>query len=305
MKKFFRTALLFSAVIIAQSQQLIVKTDGASTMIPSGPAGASAVIVNNSVMPDSFEAQLKVIVELSGPSRLKQRALKGLYSTAATVQTKQALLESVRSARIDKEYETVFNGFSVTVDKGDVRAIASLPGVKNVYPDLRINATPVSINTAAPSQPQSSSTTSSARGIRIGVIDTGIDYLHESLGGGYGEGFPVAGGYDFVNDDPDPMDDNGHGTHVAGIISGNSSTITGVAKDAQLFAYKVLDKNGGGYASTVLAFTISTGDPCSAPARASSSVPSGMMQCTCPAPATIISAGELQMLIVKGTFAFR
>ena len=252
MKKHFFTALFLFAVIVAPSQQLIVKTDGVSTMIPTGPSGTSAVIVNNVVMPDSSEVQLKVIVELTGPSRLKQRALKGVYSTAAKIQTKQALLESVRSARIDKEYETVFNGFSVTVDKGDVRAVASLPGVKNVYSDLRINATPVPMNTSTPAQPQSSSATSSAQGIRIGVIDTGIDYLHESLGGGYGEGFPVAGGYDFVNDDPDPMDDNGHGTHVAGIISGKSSTISGMAQDAQLFAYKVLDHNGGGYSSSVL-----------------------------------------------------
>jgi subtilisin family serine protease len=253
MKKLLITALLLFTVRVASSQQLIVKTDSVSTMIPSGPAGASAMIVNNAVIPDSSEAQLKVIVELTGPSRLKQRTLKGIYSTAASTQTKQALFASVRSARIDKEFETVFNGFSVTVDKDDIRAVASLPGVKNVYPDLRITASPVSTDNAASAKPQGTSTTSSAKGIRIGVIDTGIDYLHESLGGGYGEGFRVAGGYDFVNNDPDPMDDNGHGTHVAGIIGGNSPTISGLAKDAQLFAYKVLDKNGGGYSSTVLA----------------------------------------------------
>ncbi|MHB1050963.1 MAG: S8 family serine peptidase [Bacteroidota bacterium] len=253
MKKLFRTALFLSIVIIAPAQQLIVRTDGVSTMIPAQTGAASAVIVNNAVMADSSETQLRVIVELNSPSRLKQRRLKGMYSTAASVLTKQALVATVRSARIEKEFETVFSGFSVTVDKGDIHVISSLPGVKNIYPDLRINATPVSMNNAPADQTHTTSTAASAQGIRIGIIDTGIDYLHESLGGGYGEGFQVAGGYDFVNNDPDPMDDNGHGTHVAGIIGGNSSAISGLAKDAQLFAYKVLDKNGGGYSSTVLA----------------------------------------------------
>lgn len=65
------------------------------------------------------------------------------------------------------------------------------------------------------------------QGIRIGVIDTGIDYNHPALGGCFGEGCLVSYGYDYVGDDydgmnraiPDPdPDDNcgGHGTHVAG-----------------------------------------------------------------------------------------
>ncbi len=42
------------------------------------------------------------------------------------------------------------------------------------------------------------------KGIKIAVIDTGIDYLHPAFGGGFGPGFKVAGGYDFVGDDFDP-----------------------------------------------------------------------------------------------------
>ena len=49
----------------------------------------------------------------------------------------------------------------------------------------------------------------------ICVIDTGVDYNHPSLGGCFGDGCKVVGGWDFVNDDNDPMDDKGHGTHVA------------------------------------------------------------------------------------------
>lgn len=75
------------------------------------------------------------------------------------------------------------------------------------------------------------------QGIRIGVIDTGIDYNHPDLFG-YGPSGKVAGGYDYVNAGKDPLDTNGHGTEVAGIISGDGN-FTGIAPKARLFAYEV------------------------------------------------------------------
>ncbi|RMG25569.1 MAG: hypothetical protein D6732_22275 [Methanobacteriota archaeon] len=82
----------------------------------------------------------------------------------------------------------------------------------------------------------------------IGVIDTGIDYNHPDLDGVY-----LPGGYDWVNDDTDPMDDNNHGTHVAGIIAAeinNSLGIAGVAgfgsSYVKVMAEKVFTSYGGG-----------------------------------------------------------
>ncbi len=54
---------------------------------------------------------------------------------------------------------------------------------------------------------------STGNGVKVAVIDTGIDYKHEDLAANY------YGGYDFYNRDTDPMDDHGHGTHVAGILA--------------------------------------------------------------------------------------
>ena len=62
----------------------------------------------------------------------------------------------------------------------------------------------------------------------------------------------VVGGYDFVNNDNDPMDDHGHGTHVAGTAAGNG-ILKGVAPDAKIYAYKVLDSGGGGTWEGVIA----------------------------------------------------
>lgn len=86
-------------------------------------------------------------------------------------------------------------------------------------------------------------------GIRIAILDTGIDYSHPDLDGNY------AGGYDFVNNDADPKDDNGHGTHVAGIIAAedNDMGVIGVAPYADIYAVKVLGESGCGCVSTVIA----------------------------------------------------
>ena len=92
------------------------------------------------------------------------------------------------------------------------------------------------------------------KGVLVGEIDTGIDYNNPALGGGFGPGFRVIGGYDFVNNDSDPMDDHGHGTHVAGIIGANSGdTLRGVAPEVKFLAVKVLDATGNGWVSDVIA----------------------------------------------------
>lgn len=78
----------------------------------------------------------------------------------------------------------------------------------------------------------------------IAVIDTGIDYNNPLLGGGFGAGFKVLGGFDFVDNDVDPMDDHGHGTAIAGLIAGaeferNGFRHVGIAPDANLVALRI------------------------------------------------------------------
>lgn len=97
-------------------------------------------------------------------------------------------------------------------------------------------------------------------GERIAIIDTGVDYTHPDLGGCFGTGCKVVGGYDFQNNDPDPIDDHGHGTHVAATAAG-SGILEGVAPDATIVAYKVLDSYGFGEASTIIAAIEQTVDP--------------------------------------------
>ncbi|MEM3403201.1 MAG: S8 family serine peptidase [Nitrososphaeria archaeon] len=79
-------------------------------------------------------------------------------------------------------------------------------------------------------------------GIEVAVVDTGVNYLLPALGGGIGPNFKVVGGYDFIDKDKDPMDDEGHGTAVAVIISGKDEKLKGVAPDSRILAYRALSE---------------------------------------------------------------
>lgn len=88
---------------------------------------------------------------------------------------------------------------------------------------------------------------STGSGVKIAIIDTGVQRDHPDLRNN------IIQGYDFVNDDNDPTDDNGHGTHVAGIASAtlNQSGTVGASYNAQIMPIKVLNNQGYGYLSDV------------------------------------------------------
>ncbi|HLD29108.1 MAG TPA: S8 family peptidase [bacterium] len=87
----------------------------------------------------------------------------------------------------------------------------------------------------------------------VSVVDTGIDYNHQDLSNRMWRDTDGRYGYDFVNGDSDPFDDEGHGTHVAGIIAAeeNGSGVVGLAPGVRVMAVKVLDSEGKGTTETV------------------------------------------------------
>jgi subtilisin family serine protease len=88
-------------------------------------------------------------------------------------------------------------------------------------------------------------------GRRIAIIDTGVDYTHTDLGGCLGPNCKVIGGWNFLAGNSNPMDDNGHGTHVAATAAGNG-LLKGVAPDAKILAYKVCNSSGGCASSDII-----------------------------------------------------
>ena len=84
------------------------------------------------------------------------------------------------------------------------------------------------------------------KGQSVAILDTGVDYNHPALGGRWGK--TVIGGYDFVDNDNDPMDTNGHGTEVAGMIAAKQFSYDGykyrgIAPGAKIVALRIEDNS--------------------------------------------------------------
>ncbi|TMW71769.1 S8 family serine peptidase [Alteribacter natronophilus] len=236
------------------------------------PAFASQGSANSHVVEDS-EAQLfgeynlnssesiTVMVELDEPSLLQAKHTGRSQSETNLEQAreavKNALAEVSPSSEVNREYDTVFSGFSVEVPQNELSDVLELDGVQSVYPDVHYDASefepelideesfsPAMMDSApfigAPEVWEDLGVT--GEGITVAIIDTGVDYTHPDLESSFGEYL----GYDFVDNNDDPNEGEGqyHGTHVAGTVAADG-LIQGVAPDATLVSYRVLGPNGG------------------------------------------------------------
>jgi subtilisin family serine protease len=150
-------------------------------------------------------------------------------------------------------YENAIKGFSVNLPDAAVQALRNNPNVLSVEQDAQIflnatqnNATWGLDRIDQVDRPLNSTYEYNATGlgVRAYVIDTGIHASHQDFGG------RVAAGFTAINDGRGTSDCNGHGTHVAGTVGG---TTWGVAKAVQLVPVRVLDCNGSGSYSGVIA----------------------------------------------------
>jgi len=185
-------------------------------------------------------------------------------------------------------FDKLFNGLSISMNASQLNKLYRIAGVKNIYPvDV------IRLPETTPSEPDlwtalamtgadiaQSELGYTGKGIKVAVVDTGIDYDHKALGG---DGvvrtnsavFPTArviAGWDFVGDtfnadstsatynpspspDPYPDDCYGHGTHVSGIIGANDPTngLKGVAPDVTFGAYRVFGCAGSTTADIMIA----------------------------------------------------
>ncbi|KAK5823345.1 hypothetical protein F5H01DRAFT_317862 [Linnemannia elongata] len=199
---------------------------------------------------------------------------------------REALLALPGKVTIRQEFgmdeDDVLNviSFKLEGDSDGLEEVAALAGVIGIYPvrtRKRPKALPLgSLQKTRPSLESAHILTGiqmvhkklglTGKGIKVGIIDTGVDYKHPALGGCFGPGCKVAYGYDFVGDDydngnsekdtpkpdRDPMDCAGHGTHVAGIVAARNQgpnamgpqDFVGVAPDATIGAYRVFGCEG-------------------------------------------------------------
>jgi subtilisin family serine protease len=194
-----------------------------------------------------------------------------------------------KSIEINREFKHAFNGVAMSLPANQVQELLLMDTVQAVFENKEVSIDPNA-------EPEVESTSNSStltqdnleqiganklhkegitgQGIKVGVIDTGIDYTHPDLKDVY------KGGYDLYSNDPDPMETTyqdyvksgqkefnpltgasywtNHGTHVSGIIAGTGKNnsdfaITGVAPDVELYGYKVLGQYGSGLTSIIIA----------------------------------------------------
>jgi len=160
-------------------------------------------------------------------------------------------LKSASTPIIKYELFRTINAVIIESNDAEIAKIKALSYVKIVLKNEKIQLIkePISDNRLkAVSNVTTGTNAENGEGIKVGIIDSGIDYKNPALGGGFGSGFKVAGGYDFENNDNDPMDDHGHGTSVAGVIAANGE-LTGIAPKSTLYAYKVMNTWGWGWSN--------------------------------------------------------
>ncbi len=204
----------------------------------------------------------------------QQLRFSQISAAQARIQNEQQLAKiQIQSrfpqARVTGQFSRLENALTVTLTAPDkqqlAQQIAQLPGVKAVYPEQLVRAflsqSVPKIEAPKVWEMQREGLPIKGKNIRVAILDTGVDYSHEALGGCFGAGCKVAGGYDFVAKDNDPMDVHGHGTHVASIVAGQSATITGVAPEASIYAYKVLADNGFGSTFDIISALEKAVDP--------------------------------------------
>ncbi len=199
---------------------------------------------------------------------LNDRAAKGGSGTSRVIVTlKSGFDASADYKRVGGKLGrrlNLINGQVVELTNNQLRKLADSPAVASIHWDRptggELNRAAVAVGARAVQEDLGYD----GAGVGVAVIDSGITAWHDDLTyNGSNPSVRVVGGQrvakfvDFVNGRSAAYDDNGHGTHVAGIVAGNGydtrGARAGIAPAAHLVSLKVLDDHGGGYISNVIA----------------------------------------------------
>lgn len=201
-----------------------------------------------------------------------------------SMKNKKSASPQLKDAKITKEFRSAITGVSMSIPGTEIERLLASGLVKRVWKDEVVKLDLPDLEEAASESKMMDSIPQinvdklhaenvTGEGIKVGVLDTGIDYNHPDLQDAY------KGGYDFIDNDNDPMETTyedwkksgepeinpssgtayytEHGTHVSGTIAGEQRNsvdyaVKGVAPDVDLYGYRVLGPYGSGTTTSVL-----------------------------------------------------
>src|SRR5512138_3921720 len=278
-RKIFSTLSLV-LVMVVSSFASVSAYGGSIQQRNLAPSADTGEMVNET--PSLWFVELSSAPTSDGTSLTTVRSEKAAFRSNAK---KAGLVYKERYA-----FDTLWNGLSISMSDSQLDKLERISGVKNIYP---VGTTPMP-QTDVVSDPDLFTSLSmigadiahselgyTGAGIKVGIIDTGIDYDHPDLGGdgvtrSNSSVFPtrrVVAGYDFVGDaynadptssaySPNPVPDNypddcaGHGTHVAGIVGANGDLnnggVVGVAPGVTFGAYRIFGCAGSANDDVIL-----------------------------------------------------
>ena len=251
MKKLFflllAGSMLFSCTnddIQTQTEDIQVKTGVTSEIIPG-----KYIVVYNA---EGIKKAARIAAQ-SGKQAIAPENINQL--------TEQILLDADITLRTPEQtYSSALKGVAIELTENEADKLALSSSVKGVYPDMMVNfgLPEVTIKAKPAPQPVAQSTpwgiariggSADGTGKIAWIIDTGIDMDHPDLT------VDQTRGKNFISLTAKPDDDNGHGTHCAGIVAArnNSLGVIGVAAGATVVPIKVLDRRGSGAYSGIIA----------------------------------------------------
>ena len=218
-------------------------------------------ILDSQLIEESAKGMVRIIVTLRGYEDVKGLDFRGDRTRLKSVQSKVAVLQeqviSEMGAEMNQTDVRLENlpVFSATVFREGLKSLVAMDDVAFIEEDrLQELHTGQGIPMMNPGSYRSSK---GGAGVAVAIVDTGVNYKHPALGGG---GFPndkIIGGHDFGDNDPDPMDNQGHGSSCAGVAAGTNISsgdyIGGVAPGAKIYALKVVRSDKRIQSSAILA----------------------------------------------------
>lgn len=217
---------------LARSQNIAPpRTSGAQTILPMGTR--LALIVDNSCEPRSSGGRVL------GGTFWNSREKKPLRFETISLEMREGLSLTAIEEDVADENCVVGVGLEGKVSKNGVY---DDPGSSSQYQLSSVGA-------LASENFFFRSSLIAKQKVKVAIVDTGVDYNHPDLASHIWTNPQGGKGYDFAYSDGDPMDDDGHGTHVAGLVgaASNGEGVTGInPRDVEIMAIKVLDSSGEG-----------------------------------------------------------